>query len=103
MISSMFPFETSRIVLGENVLLHSEPAGSSLEQVKAMKMLADLGQSMEEGKKGHLNLAKVSEHEIEQVHKLWGEPGLLQLLILAGLSGVRSWHQSQLCEGSVLA
>lgn len=83
MISSLLPFETSRILLDKNILLHSEPAGASLQQVKAMKMLAELGQGMEEGKKGPLNLAKVSEHEIEQVHQLWGEPGLLQLLILA--------------------
>jgi hypothetical protein len=83
MISSIFPFETGRIALDKNVLLHSEPSGSSLEQVKAMKKLADLGQSMEAGKKGQLNLAKVSEHEIEHIHKLWGESGLLQLLILA--------------------
>ena len=83
MMSSVFPFETGRIALDKNVLLHSEPAGSSLEQVKAMKMLADIGQGMEEGKKGQLNLAKVPEREIDQVHELWGEPGLLQLLILA--------------------
>lgn len=83
MISSMFPFKAGRIALDKNVLLHSAPSGSTLEQVKAMKMLADLGQGMEEGKKGQLNLSKVSEREIDQVHKVWGEPGLLQLLILA--------------------
>ena len=83
MISSLFPFETGRIALDKNALLHSEPTGLSLEQVKAIKMIADLGQEMEEGKNGQLNLARVSEHEIEQVHELWGESGLLQLLTLA--------------------
>ena len=83
MTTSPFPFETSRIALDKNVLLHSEPAGASLEQAKAMKMIADLGKGMGEGKAGQLNLASVPEEEIDRVHDNWGEPGLLQLLILA--------------------
>lgn len=83
MFDSLLPFETGRVLLDENVLLHSEPSGASLEQVKAMKLVADLGTTMEAGEEGELNLARVSEEEIDEVHRHFGEHGLLQLVILA--------------------
>jgi hypothetical protein len=83
MLASLFPFDTGRIPIDKNVLLHSAPAGLPLEHIKAMKMLSDLGKNMKEGEKGTLNLAKVDESEIDHVYALWGEPGLLQLQVLA--------------------
>lgn len=83
MISTLLPFDTRRVMLDKNVLLHSEPSGATLEQVRATKLLSNLGQSKESGELAQWNLAKVSEEEIAQVHEHWGESGLLQLLVLA--------------------
>ncbi|MFZ6731206.1 hypothetical protein ACO0LG_04705 [Undibacterium sp. Ji42W] len=83
MIRTLFPFDTRQVILDKNVLLHSEPSGATLEQVRATKMLADLARRTKHDDKAPWNLAKVSEEEISQVHELWGESGLLQLLILA--------------------
>jgi hypothetical protein len=56
-----------------------------------MKMVADLGRGLAEGKNAQLNLAKVSEEAIAQVHEHWGESGLLQLLILAMSTDAREF------------
>jgi hypothetical protein len=82
-ISSLLPFETARIELARNVLLHSSPAGVSLEKVKALKMLAQLGRDLPQEKKASLNMSEVQDSEIEEIHRRWGEHGLLQLSMLA--------------------
>jgi hypothetical protein len=59
----------------------SAPGAGGVIPGTGMKMLTEIGQG--EGKKGQMNLATVPEREIDQVHELWAEPGLLQFLILA--------------------
>ncbi len=82
-LGSFIPFDTSRVLVDKNVLLHSEPAGLPLAHVKALKMLSDMAKKEKISEEGEFNLAAVTDWEIEQVHERWGEPGLLQLMILA--------------------
>jgi len=80
-IESIFPLKYK---IKTNNLLRGEENGISLDDILTMKRgISDIDETAKSQSKTFVNLSSVSEQQLKEIHSVYGEGGLLRLLLLA--------------------